>query len=97
MNLHQHEEFPDALVAAAGHHELARRFVEKDHYVTKVLMLGTTGDGARARGLGERSLFGTLERCCAGRLIEKVQHPTAVRGGGAQGTSGVEFLVGAEP
>ncbi|MEK6273347.1 MAG: nucleotidyl transferase AbiEii/AbiGii toxin family protein [Actinomycetota bacterium] len=39
VNLHQHEEFRDALVAAADHHALDPRFVEKDYYVTEVLRI----------------------------------------------------------
>jgi Nucleotidyl transferase AbiEii toxin, Type IV TA system len=39
VNLHQHEEFRDALVAAADDHALDPRFVEKDYYVTEVLRI----------------------------------------------------------
>ncbi len=37
MNLHEHEEFRDALNATAADGELDVRFVEKDYYVTEML------------------------------------------------------------
>lgn len=39
MNLHQHDEFRDALINAANHHGLSEQFVEKDYYVTEILRI----------------------------------------------------------
>lgn len=65
MNLHQHEEVRDALVAAAGHYDLDPLFVEKDYYVTEILRIV-------ARALPGRTIFkGGTSLSKGWRLIDR--------------------------